>query len=279
MRWSPGGRSRNVEDRRGRAARVGVPIGLGGILLIAALSFVTGENFFALLPQDNGQIMVGSGPADGPSTSSPEEERMVEFVSFVLDDAQGRWHELLPGRYQDARLVLFRDVVESACGFAQSASGPFYCPGDRRVYLDLSFFDELHDRFAAPGDFAQAYVIAHEIGHHVQNLVGIESQVRQLQRGDPTRANSLSVLMELQADCFAGIWGYSTAARDILERGDVEEALNAAGAIGDDRIQRMSSGQVQPETFTHGASEQRVEWFRRGLSSGSLDSCDTFGQR
>ena len=278
MRWSSDGRSRNVEDRRGRAARIGVPLGLGGVLLIAALSFVTGENFFALLPQDNGQIMVGSGPADGPSTSSPEEERMVEFVSFVLDDAQGTWHELLPERYEDARLVLFRDAVESACGFAQSASGPFYCPGDRRVYLDLSFFDELHDRFAAPGDFAQAYVIAHEIGHHVQNLLGIESQVRQLQRGDPARGNSLSVLMELQADCFAGIWGYSTAARDILERGDAEEALNAAGAIGDDRIQGRSSGRVQPETFTHGSSAQRVEWFRRGLSSGAIDSCDTFGQ-
>jgi len=278
MRWSSGGRSRNLEDRRGRATRVGVPLGLGGILLIAALSFVTGENFFALLPENSGRIMVGSDPLDGRATSSPEEERMVEFVSFVLDDAQGTWHDLLPGRYEDARLVLFRNAVESACGFAQSASGPFYCPGDRRVYLDLSFFDELHDRFAAPGDFAQAYVIAHEIGHHVQTLLGIESQVRQLQRREPANGNSLSVLMELQADCFAGVWGHSTAARDILERGDVEEALNAAGAIGDDRIQRMSSGQVQPDTFTHGSSAQRVEWFRRGLSSGAINGCDTFGQ-
>lgn len=279
MRWNAGGRSRNLEDRRGRAARVGVPLGLGGILLIAALSFVTGENFFTLLPLDSGQIMVESGPTEGASSSSPEEERMVAFVSFVLDDAQGIWHQRLPGRYEDARLVLFRDAVESACGFAQSASGPFYCPGDHRVYLDLSFFDELHDRFAAPGDFAQAYVIAHEIGHHVQNLLDIESQVRQLQRGAPARANSLSVRLELQADCFAGVWGHSTAERDLLEQGDIEEGLNAAAAIGDDRIQRMSSGRVQPETFTHGSSAERVEWFRRGLEAGSLDACDTFGRR
>lgn len=277
MRWTSAGRSRNLEDRRGRAARVGVPIGLGGILLLFALSFFTGQNLLELLP-DDGQIMVDFGTGGGAPTL-PEDERQVEFVSFVLDDAQSVWHQLLPDSYVDARLVLFRDVVRSACGFAESAAGPFYCPGGQRVYLDLSFFDELHQRFGAPGDFAQAYVIAHEIGHHVQNVVGIEPQVRELQRVNPTRVNDLSVRMELQADCLAGVWGFSTAERAILERGDVEEGLSAAAAIGDDRIQRMSSGRVHPESFTHGSSAQRVEWFRRGLSSGSFDSCDTFGGR
>jgi len=270
MRWTPGQRSRNLDDRRGSGMRVGMPLGIGGLLLIGALSLLTGENFFALLPTGGPQT------SEGPVASTPEEEQMVDFVSFVLDDNQATWGELLPNQYQDARLVLFRDQVQSACGFGQAASGPFYCPGDSQVYLDLSFFEELSRRFSAPGDFAQAYVIAHEIGHHVQNLTGTESRVRQLQRGNPSDANELSVRMELQADCYAGVWGSSASRRGVLETGDVEEGLNAASAIGDDRIQEMSTGRVQPESFTHGSSAQRVEWFRRGLQSGDPASCDTF---
>jgi predicted metalloprotease len=226
------------------------------------------------------QVMV---PADTGSSgdaavaTSPEEERLVEFVSFVLDDNQKTWSELLPGQYRNATLVLFRDAVESACGFAQSATGPFYCPGDQKVYIDLGFYDELRSGFGAPGEFAQAYVLAHEIGRHVQNLLGIERQVRQLQQSRPGQSNDLSVRMELQADCLAGVWGSSTARRDLLESGDVESGLNAAAAIGDDRIQRMSTGRVHPESFTHGSSEQRVEWFTRGLQSGDPDACNTFG--
>jgi predicted metalloprotease len=173
-------------------------------------------------------------------------------------------------------LVVFRDAIQSACGFAESASGPFYCPGDQKVYIDLAFYDELRQRFGAAGDFAQAYVIAHEIGHHLQTLLGVEEQVRRAQRARPDRQNVLSVSMELQADCFAGVWGHSTAQRNLLEQGDVEEGLNAAAAIGDDRIQRMSTGRVMPEKFTHGSSAQRVRWFRRGLETGQLSACDTF---
>jgi predicted metalloprotease len=199
-------------------------------------------------------------------------------VSFVLDDAQDTWERLLPGRYQRAALVLFRDAVQSACGFAEAATGPFYCPGDRKVYIDLGFYAELKQRFGAPGDFAQAYVLTHEIGHHVQTLLGIEGRMRQMQQARPQLSNELSVRLELQADCFAGLWGNSTAQRNILERGDVEEGLNAAAAIGDDRIQRMSGARVAPERFTHGSSEQRVEWFRRGLQSGQIEACDTFAR-
>jgi predicted metalloprotease len=201
---------------------------------------------------------------------------MVEFVSFVLDDAQGVWAQLLP-EYRDARLVLFRNGVESACGFAQTAVGPFYCPGDHRVYIDLAFFEELHRRFGAPGDFAQAYVLALELGHHVQRLIGIEEQVRRAQQAGPEAANDLSVRMELQADCFAGVWGHSASRRDLLEAGDVEEGLAAAAAVGDDRIQSMSGGAISPERWTHGSSQQRAQWFRRGFESGDPNACDTFG--
>jgi predicted metalloprotease len=237
------------------------------------LSLVTGQDFLSVLSPP---VEEGVGPAGGPVATSPEEERLVEFVSFVLDDSQDTWTRLLGGRYQRARLVLFRDAVESACGFGQAATGPFYCPGDRQVYIDLGFYDELAQRFGAEGDFAQAYVLAHEIGHHVQTLVGTEQQVRQLQGDNPAQRNELSVRMELQADCYAGIWGHSTARRELLEQGDVEEALGAAAAIGDDRIQRMSRGRVSPESFTHGSSADRVAWFRRGLQTGDPQSCDTF---
>jgi predicted metalloprotease len=212
--------------------------------------------------------------------TSAEEERMVEFVSFVLDSAQAYWERELPragGRYQRAQLVLFRDAVESACGFAQAAVGPFYCPGDRKVYVDLAFFDELDRRFGAPGDFAQAYVLAHEIGHHVQTLLGIESQVRQLQQSDPASTNAVQVRMELQADCLAGVWGHETAQLGLLEEGDVEEGIGAASAVGDDRLQRAATGQVNPDAFTHGSSEERTRWFLRGFRTGRVDGCDTFG--
>ena len=273
MKWTPGGTSRNIEDRRGTMVRRAAPIGLGGLLLLLLLTFLTGQDFLSLVPE---QAMVPSQAPAGPVRSTPEEEQAVQFVSFVLDDLQETWTRLLPGRYQEAKLVLFRDLVQSACGFAQSATGPFYCPADQRVYLDLGFFEELRRRFGAPGDFAQAYVIAHEVGHHVQRLLGIEQQVRQMQQSRPGLANQLSVRMELQADCLAGVWGHSTARRDILEREDVEEGLNAAAAIGDDRIQKMSGSFVRPDAFTHGSSAQRVEWFRRGLESGNPDVCDTF---
>ena len=278
MRWTPGGRSRNVDDLRGRTGRRvqrGAGIGLGGLLLLLAISYVTGTNFLSLLGPAMQQTSAPA-PADGPVTSTPEEEELVQFVSFVLDDAQRVWTGLLGPDYQEARLVLFRGAVESGCGYAQAAMGPFYCPRDQRVYIDLGFYEELRQRFGAPGDFAQAYVLAHEIGHHVQTLLGIERQVRQLQGSRPDRANDLSVLMELQADCFAGVWGHSTAQRRVLEQGDVEEGLNAAAAIGDDRIQEMSTGDVRPEAFTHGSSEQRVGWFRRGLEQGTVEACDTF---
>lgn len=283
MRWTPGGRSRDLEDRRaetgGRMLRRGAPIGIGGLLLLLALSMLTGTDFLSLIGGP-GQVMVpeqGAQPGRAPTEPSPEEERLVEFVSFVLDDNQKTWGALLPGRYQHAKLVLFRDAVPSACGFAEAATGPFYCPGDQKVYIDLGFYDELRSRFGAPGEFAQAYVLAHEIGHHVQNLLGIDRQVRQLQQSRPRLANQLSVRMELQADCFAGVWGRSTAQRNLLEQGDVEAGLNAAAAIGDDRIQRMSTGRVHPESFTHGSSAERVQWFKRGLQTGDPDACDTFG--
>lgn len=252
-------------------------IGLGGLFLLFVLSLLFQQDFFALLgPALETDVAPMSGGASAPREASPEEEELVDFMSFVLDDTQATWSSLLQGQYREAQMVLFRDIDRSACGLAQSATGPFYCPGDEKVYLDLSFFDELRRRFGAPGDFAQAYVIAHEIGHHVQTVLGIEAQVRQAQRGRAGQANELSVRMELQADCFAGVWGHSAAQRGILESGDVEEGLNAAAAIGDDHIQRMSGGAVMPESFTHGSSEQRVTWLRRGLSSGNPEECDTF---
>jgi predicted metalloprotease len=285
MRWRPGGRSSNLDDLRGstggRGLRVGGGLGLGGIAILLVIGLLTGQNPLQIL----GSIAGGGGALETGAPPSQEElaseEPQVQFVSFVLDDAQNTWRQLFSQhgeQYQDARLVLFRDAVDSQCGMGQSAMGPFYCPPDQRVYIDLGFFDELKRRFAAPGDFAQAYVITHEIGHHVQNLLGIERQVRAEQQRNPGAANDLSVRMELQADCFAGIWGHSTNQRQILEQGDVEEGLNAAAAIGDDRLQRQSGGRVSPESFTHGSSAQRVAWFRRGLESGAIDQCNTFSR-
>jgi predicted metalloprotease len=258
--------------------RGAAPIGLGGLAILVILTLVTGQDFLSDVDPTGGGVAPVEDASAPPAASTPEEEKLVQFVSFVLDDAQDTWTELLGGRYDRAKLVLFRDAVGSACGFAQSATGPFYCPGDRRVYIDLGFYEELQQRFRAGGDFAQAYVLAHEIGHHVQTVVGTEPKVRQAQRADPSSRNELSVRMELQADCYAGVWGNSAAKRDRLTPGDVEEGLNAAAAIGDDRIQRMGGGRISPESFTHGSSADRVAWFRRGLESGDPNSCDTFGR-
>lgn len=284
MRWRPSGRSRNLEDRRGRRPvyRRPAPIGLGGLVVILLVSYLFKINPATLLEMGGGGVPASApGPTSGePLSSSPEEERLVEFVSFVLDDSQAVWHQLLPRygvSYRDAKLVLFRDAVSSACGFASAATGPFYCPADEKVYIDLGFYRDLRERFGATGDFAQAYVLAHEIGHHVQKITGLGEQVRRARQRQPSAAKRLSVAMELQADCYAGVWGHSTARREILESGDVEEGLNAAAAIGDDRIQRMSGRYVNPDAFTHGSSQQRVEWFRRGLEAGDAALCDPFG--
>jgi len=281
MRWSPGGRSGNLEDRRaggGGFMRGAGGMGIGTVLILLVLSFIFKRDMFQLVG-DGSVGAAPSAPAGAPVDETPEERRLVEFVSFVLDDAQAVWDSVLPAhgvRYRPARLVLFRDAIQSACGFAEAATGPFYCPGDEKVYIDLGFYEELHSRFGAPGDFAQAYVLAHEIGHHVQNVLGTEAQVRQARGNRPDLANELSVRLELQADCYAGVWAHSTAQRQILERGDVEEGLGAAAAVGDDRIQQMGGGRVAPEAFTHGSSEQRMRWFRQGMDSGSPESCDTF---
>lgn len=289
MKWQRGTSDRDIEDRRGAGGgasfgrpRGGLRLGLGGIIVIGLLSLIFKENFFTLLdqaPMDT-SVQAPSG-SSGPAVTSAEEDERYEFVKFVLNDVQDTWTRVFAQsgeRYQRATLVVFREAVQSACGYADAASGPFYCPADQKVYIDLSFYDELKARFGAPGDFAQAYVIAHEIGHHLQNLLGIEAQVRRLQEARPAQANDLSVRMELQADCYAGVWGHSTGQRDILERGDVEEGLNAAAAIGDDRIQEMTTGRVVPDRFTHGSSAQRVRWFRTGLQTGDLRSCDTFAK-
>jgi predicted metalloprotease len=254
-------------------------LGIGGALILLVLSLVFKQNFFALL--GNG----GAGP-NSPATSrtntarDQQEQPLVQFVSFVLDDTQKTWDQILPqqaGRpYRHAKLVLFRNYTQSGCGGAESATGPFYCPADEKVYIDLGFYDELSQRFGAPGQFAQAYVLAHEIGHHVQKITGIESRVRQMQQGNSRLGNALSVKMELQADCLAGVWAHSTQQRNLLEQGDVQSALGAASAVGDDRLQKMSTGHVAPDTFTHGSSAQRTQWFQKGFDSGSVAACNTF---
>ena len=289
MRWTPGGRSDDLEDRRdegggGGGFNIGGRhIGIGGFLILLVLSIVFKRDFLSLVGGSGG----GGGMGSPVQTSQPnpvrdqQEEPVVQFVSFVLDDTQKTWAQILSSQgvpYRHAKLVLFRDSIDSACGMAQSASGPFYCPEDEKVYIDLGFYEELKQRFGAPGQFAQAYVLAHEIGHHVQKLIGIERKVRAAQDRDPGAANQLSVKMELQADCFAGVWGHSTEQRSLLEAGEVQQGLDAAAAVGDDRLQRMSSGHVNPESFTHGSSQQRMDWFQRGFSSGDMKTCNTFAQ-
>jgi predicted metalloprotease len=280
MRWTPGYQSGNVEDRRGGGGmmRGAGGMGIGTFVILLILSLVFKRDLFQLVGA--GGVSPGAETAESPpAQSTPEEEQLKSFVSFVLDDAQNTWAQILPrygAQYEPAKLVLFRDAIQSACGFAQSATGPFYCPGDDRVYIDLGFYQELRSRFGAPGDFAQAYVLAHEIGHHVQDLLGTEAKVREGRNSRPDLANELSVRLELQADCYAGVWAH--AARDSLEQGDVEEGLRAAAAVGDDRIQQMSGQAVAPEAFTHGSSAQRVQWFKAGMEAGRPDACDTFAR-
>lgn len=283
MKWTPGDRS-NIEDMRGRSGGRALGaggLGVGGVLLLLVLSWATGVDLTSIVGTGGGAPPPAEsvGTSGGTLAASPEEERMVDMVDAVMGDAQETWRQLLGSRYQDTRATLFRDAIDSACGFAQSATGPFYCPADRKVYLDLGFFSDLHSKIGAPGDFAQAYVLAHELGHHVQTLLGVESEVRQRQAMSPGARNELSVRMELQADCYAGVWGHHANSGQggvQLETGDIEEGLNAAAAIGDDRLQRMQGGRVAPERWTHGSSQQRAEWFRRGLKSGDPNACNTF---
>lgn len=281
MKWQSGGRSRHLEDRRGASGGGGGMgrLGLGGIVLVVIVALVTKQNPLTLLGALGG-LEGGAPPAAAAPLDDPAEEQAVEFVSFVLDDAQVMWSSLLPTlgtAYRPANLVLFRDrVTTSGCGAAGAPSGPFYCPADEKVYIDLSFYRELADRFGAPGDFAEAYVLAHEIGHHVQTVLGTNAEVTAAQRRRPDQANQLSVRLELQADCYAGIWANRASADGRLEMGDLEEGLRAAAAVGDDRLQQMGQGEVQPESWTHGSSEQRMTWFRRGFETGDPRRCDTF---
>lgn len=278
MRWT--GDRGDIEDARGRSGGFGVAhLGIGGFLVLLLLSWATGTNFFALLGTGGGNAPSQTVGTSGELRTSPAEEHQADFVGAVAKDAQDTWAQILGSRYKRTHVVLFRDAIDSGCGFAQAATGPFYCPEDSKVYLDLGFFAELRERFGAPGDFAEGYVIAHELGHHVQNLLGLSARAAR-ERG--TGADSTSVAIELQADCFAGIWGHEAskggrfqAGGVELEPGDADEALRAAAAIGDDRLQKMATGRVMPDRFTHGTSAQRVEWFRRGLQSGEPRACVT----
>ena len=277
MRWTPGGLSSDVEDRRGDSGGGfgGGGLGLVGLVILAVISLITGRNYI-------GAYFAGSGGAPtqqgAPQQVSPEEDKSAQLASFVLGDAQDTWTRILAQQniaYPRAHLVLFRGATRSGCGTARSATGPFYCPEDQKVYLDLGFWDQLR-QYGASGEFAQAYVIAHEIGHHVQNVLGIERKVRGLQQQNPGTGNQLSVDVELQADCLAGVWANSTANRQIVDQADVDEGLKAAAAVGDDRLQKMSQGYVTPDSFTHGSSAQRSSWFNRGFKSGQLTACNTF---
>jgi predicted metalloprotease len=293
MRWQLGRRSQNIEDRRDEPMARGFPLprgipmsrgarrgGLGGLGLIILFLIML---FFGVDPRllFQGGTTTNVPYSEAPETAPPADDEAAQFVATVLGYTEDTWSELFKqmGRtYREPTLVLFSGQVGSTCGFAHAAMGPFYCPADEKVYVDLSFYRELRERFGAPGDFAQAYVIAHEVGHHVQNQLGIAEQVQNArQQVDESQANQLSVMMELQADCLAGVWANHTEqAQQFLERGDIEEGLNAAAAIGDDRIQSQTQGYVVPDAFTHGSSEQRVHWFREGLESGDMQACDTF---
>jgi len=297
MRWTPGGQSPDIEDRRGqsgsdvgfgRPGGFGGPVfgrlgfnsrglGLGGLILLIVLSLVFRALFEsgAPAPSHSTATRVNQN-TDGAASG----DREVQFISFVLDDAQKTWERLLPQMgvpYRHAKLVLFRDYTTSACGPAQSETGPFYCPADEKIYVDLGFFDELASRTGAPSEFGQAYVVAHELGHHVQKLLGIESKVSRLRQANPSISNPLSVRMELQADCLAGVWGHTTQQRNLIDESDVSAGMDAVAAVGDDRLQKVSRGYVSPESFTHGSSAQREVWFRRGLESGEVSACNTFG--
>ncbi len=279
MRWKGGRRSKNIEDRRSAKGRGGLLGGGLGTIVIILIAMYFGVDPTPLLQglQDSG----GSSQGTRPTAEDLRSDPLADMVSVVMADTEDVWHEIFSTQgmqYEEPTLVLFRGATRSACGMGQAAMGPFYCPADRKAYIDLSFYDTMRQRFGAPGDFAQAYVIAHEVAHHVQNLLGISGKVHQMkQQVSQAEANQLSVKLELQADCLAGVWANrADRARNILEAGDVEEALNAARAIGDDTLQKQSQGRVVPESFTHGTSEQRQRWFRTGLASGDPDRCDTF---
>jgi predicted metalloprotease len=279
MDWTPGELSSDIEDRRGSSGGGGFGgggLGIVGFLVLLVISLVTGRNYI-------GSYLSGGGAASSrtsQSIASPAEDRSAHLVSWTLDDVQHTWETLLPeqtGRaYRRAKLVLFRDYTQSGCGVAQSQTGPFYCPADEKVYIDLSFWDELRRLGGSNADFAQAYVVAHELGHHVQNILGIEQKVRQFSSQDPSQRNPLSVDLELQADCLAGVWAHSTEQRQKIHDADIAAGMQAAAAVGDDHIQRMQRGSVSPESFTHGSSEQRVGWFKRGLQQGTVAACNTF---
>ena len=296
MRWRRRQRSGDLIDARGRSGSMGrmggLPIPMGGrmgipALLAIALMIFLGGNFVGGddtgtgggIDDVFGQLDRSQEQGEGLPPGADPDRKLVDFMSFVLDDVQNTWERLFADsgrRYQRAKLVLFTRATNSACGGATSDIGPHYCPADQRVYLDLDFFRELRSRFGAPGDFAQAYVLAHEIGHHVQNILGVNEEVRREQQASPDEANELSIRLELQADCLAGVWAYGTYERGILETGDIEEGIDAAAAVGDDRLQQQAGGGVNRETWTHGSSEQRVRWFRRGFDTGDPNSCDTF---
>jgi uncharacterized protein len=278
----PSGDVSDVVDRRGGGGFSfgrGPQVGCGGAIVLLVLSLLTGKNFFQFFDGSGGGPAPTSTAGAPPTSESPEEAQLREGANSVITDAQNTWTDVFRKEgieYQRAKLVIFRDITQTGCGTGQAASGPFYCPADGNVYLDLGFFDELHRRFGAPGDFAQGYVIAHEVGHHVQNLMGTSDRVQEAMQSDRRNANQYSVRLELQADCYAGIWGRSAAARNLLDPGDVEEGLAAAAAVGDDRLQEMAGRAVNPESFSHGSSEQRMEWFQRGFQSGDIRDCDTF---
>ena len=288
MQWTPGTPDQDVEDRRDQGGGGGYSgggmglggrhVGIGGILILGVLSLVFRRDFLS-------PFLGGASDSPGVSASAPDPARTQaeaptkDFATFVFNDVQANWEKVLPplgAQYRHVKLVLFRDETQSGCGAAETATGPFYCPEDEKVYIDLGFYDELKQRFGAPGQFAQAYVLAHEIGHHVQKILGIEAKVRQLQSRNPANENPLSVRLELQADCFAGVWGYSTEERHLVDEKDIESGLGAAAAVGDDRIARMAGARVSPERFTHGSSAQRVSWFKRGMQNGKVQDCDTF---
>ena len=282
MKWRNRRVSRNVEDRRSESGLGAKKIGGLGVVVITLASMYFGINPKLIMGLLEGTGMTGSTPTQNSNYSpTPEQQQLAQFTGVVLADTEDAWNGLLKEagiRYEEPKLVLFTDRVKSACGQAEAAMGPFYCPGDHKIYIDLGFYQQLKNNHDAPGDFAQAYVIAHEVGHHVQNLLGISSKVQNAQRSmGKTEGNQLSVRLELQADCFAGIWAHRTEkAKQILETGDIEEALNAASAIGDDRLQKQARGYASPESFTHGSSKQRVKWFKKGLLGGSIQECNTF---
>lgn len=282
MRWRDSGRSTNLEDRRGGGGRRAGGIGVVGIIAALVISFVTGVNPLQVLGVMQQTGVGGSAATAEAPIEDAAEEPMVRFLSAALDDAQIMWRRILTEQgkpYRDAKLVLFRQQVSSACGNASSAMGPFYCPGDEKVYIDLEFYEQLARGYGAPGDFAQVYVLAHEIGHHVQHVLGTNAAVRRAQGTDPGQENALSVAMELQADCYAGVWAHQVARRGDLEAGDIEEGLGAAAAVGDDRLQKQARGEVDPESFTHESSAQRMQWFKAGFDTGDPGRCDTFGGR